>query len=83
MGNASSRGERSGESTFSPKHVTRSLRGIDFPASKEDLIEKARSENAGEEVLRHLERMPDQEYQNMADVMRGFGQSNEAEEQDE
>lgn len=83
MGNASSRGEKSGEGAFSPKQVTKSLRGIDFPASKEDLIEKARSENAGEEVIRHLERMPDQEYQNMADVMRGFGQSNEAEELDE
>lgn len=76
------RGEsRGGEGTFSPKHVTKSLRGIDFPASKEDLIEKARSENAGDEVIRHLERMPDQEYQNMADVMRGFGQSSDEPEE--
>jgi hypothetical protein len=57
--------------------VTKHLRGIDFPASKQDLLEKARSENAGEEVIQQIERMPDQEYQSMADVMKGFGQSDE------
>lgn len=69
-------GERGG-SQVAPTSVTRHLRGIDFPASKQDLLEKARSENAGDEVIQQIERMPDQEYQSMADVMKGFGQSDE------
>jgi hypothetical protein len=72
---------RGGETHVSPVSVAKHLRGIDFPASKDDLLEKARSENAGEEVIHQLERMPDQEYTSMADVMKGFGQSDEEEPQ--
>jgi hypothetical protein len=49
--------------------VAQALRGIDFPASKEDLIayvHKVRDRyQAVLEVLQHL---PEREYENMADV---------------
>ena len=61
----------------SPSNITRHLRGMDFPANVQDLIEKARENNADDEVIRQLEQMPDQEYESMADVMAGFGQSGE------
>ncbi len=54
---------------------------MDFPANLQDLIQKARDNNADDEVIQVLEQMPDQEFQSMADVMAGFGQSGE-EQQD-
>lgn len=76
------RSERQGEdrgdiSQVSPVSLTKHLRGVDFPASKQDLLERVRSANVGDEVIQQIERLPDQEYQNMADVMKGFGQTNE------
>lgn len=67
----------------SPSNITRHLRGLDFPASKQDLLDRARSDNAEPEVLELLERMPDQEYQSMADVMKGFGQANDEDDDDQ
>ncbi|MCY1059022.1 MULTISPECIES: DUF2795 domain-containing protein [Nannocystis] len=63
----------------SPINVTRHLRGIDFPARKKDLIQQAREDDADDAIIRQLERMPDQEYQDMADVMAAYGQTDEEE----
>jgi Protein of unknown function (DUF2795) len=38
------------------------LSGIDYPATKGDLVERARSQDAGEDVVQALERIPDREY---------------------
>lgn len=57
----------------SPSNLAHQLRGIDFPAGKQELIDVARRHKAGDEVIRQIERMPDQEYRSMADVMVGFG----------
>jgi hypothetical protein len=49
--------------------VTRVLRGIDFPASKEDLItyvHQVRDEAQG--VLEILHQLPERQYNSMADV---------------
>ncbi len=58
----------------SPSTIAHYLKGIDFPAGKEDLIRHARGQEADEEVVGVLDRMPDQEYGSMADVMKGVGQ---------
>jgi hypothetical protein len=42
--------------------VQKSLSGIDYPASKQNLIEHARGQGASEGVLQALERIPDREY---------------------
>jgi hypothetical protein len=63
----------------SPINITRHLRGIDFPARKQDLLEQARADDADDSIIRQLERMPDQEYQDMADVMAAYGQTNDEE----
>ncbi|MCW2237129.1 DUF2795 domain-containing protein [Azospirillum canadense] len=59
----------------SPINVTHVLKGIDFPASKQDLVKHAQSHKADDEVLDTLKKMPDQEYGTMADVMKGYGQA--------
>ncbi|MFP4072185.1 MAG: DUF2795 domain-containing protein [Desulfovibrionales bacterium] len=66
-----------GKKTHSPADIAGSLKGIDFPAGKQDLIEQARHNHADQEVIDELERFPDQEYGNMADVMKGYGQEHE------
>jgi hypothetical protein len=38
------------------------LSGIDYPATKSDLVGRARSQGAGEDVVQALERIPDREY---------------------
>jgi hypothetical protein len=37
------------------------------------LVKHAKKNNADEEVIQELNRMPDHKYSNMADVMKGFG----------
>ena len=42
--------------------VQRFLSGVDYPAGKQDLVEHARSQGAGEDVVSALEAIPDREY---------------------
>jgi hypothetical protein len=58
----------------SPANIANFLEGIDFPATKEDLVNHAEDNNAPMEVIHVLEDLPDQTYNNMADVMSGVGQ---------
>lgn len=57
-----------------PIAVEKHLKGIKFPADKQDLIAHAQQNDAPEEVLSTLERMPDREYGNAADVAKGVGE---------
>ena len=61
----------------SPANIARYLSGIDFPCNKENLVEHARQNNADNEVLETLEDLPEGEYANMADVMKGYGEERE------
>lgn len=63
-------------SGHSPVNVTHFLKGVDFPAKRNDLLQHAKQNKADSEVLQEIEQMPDQEYATMADVMKGFGKSN-------
>ncbi|MBC7908670.1 MAG: DUF2795 domain-containing protein [Rhodospirillaceae bacterium] len=65
----------SGGTQGSVANVTHALKGIDFPASKQDIIKHAQNNNADQVVLDELKNIPDEQYNNMADVMKGFGQS--------
>ena len=54
--------------------VAQALKGIDFPATKDKLVEWARKNKAPQEVLQLLQKMPSRgEYENMADVLHNFG----------
>jgi len=56
----------------SPIEVEKFLQGIDFPASKQDLIQHAEDNNAPHRVIEVLNQMPDEEYGNAADVAKGI-----------
>ncbi len=58
----------------SPANVATYLKGIDYPANKEQLVQHAQKNGAESEVMDVLNNMPDHEYGNMADVMKGYGE---------
>jgi hypothetical protein len=57
----------------SPVEIAKALRGISFPADKQDLIEHASQNEADESVMEVLEELPEREYGSMADVEKGVG----------
>jgi hypothetical protein len=58
----------------SPTDVQKALRGADYPASREDLIELARENEAPEEVVEELEsRLDETEYDGPAQVIAELG----------
>jgi hypothetical protein len=59
----------------SPIDVTKHLKGIDFPADKQDLLKHAKGQGADDGVLELMDKMPDGKYETMADVMKGVGKS--------
>jgi predicted outer membrane protein len=56
-----------------PVQVQKFLKGVDYPASKSALLEKAKSMGADENVCASLEQLPDEEFQTPADVSQAFG----------
>lgn len=45
-----------------PVQLQKHLSGLDYPASKQQLVEHARGQGADDEALSTLERLPDREY---------------------
>lgn len=64
----------------SPANVTKHLKGIDFPAEKQDLLKHAQHMKAEKVVLDEIQKMEEREYDSMADVMKSFGKEQGGEE---
>ncbi len=60
-----------------PSNVMEHIKGIDFPASKNDLVERAREEQGPDtdDVVNALEKLPDRQYNSPADVMHEVGEN--------
>ena len=56
----------------SPIEVQKSLKDIDYPVHKKDLILHAKKRGASEKVLAVLESLPDKEYTNAISVSQEF-----------
>ena len=54
--------------TPSPIDVQKALGGIEYPASKDDIVEKAEQSGAGDDVLEALRGIPDKEYEGPTEV---------------
>ena len=61
----------------SPANVTKNLKGINFPASKQDLVKHAQHEHADKEVISQLQNFEEREYGSMADVMKSYGKEHQ------
>lgn len=57
----------------STARVLEYLQGIDLPKSKSDLVKFAQSKNAPEDVIDFLNRLPDQQFRNAADITLAIG----------
>lgn len=61
--------------------VQRTLRGIAFPAEKQQLVEHAKEAGAKQEVVSELEKLPNQTFKNPADVNHALEASEMKEEE--
>ena len=58
--------------TSNAADVEQYLSGINYPADKEDLLQRARESGAPAEVIDTLEGLPEGTYRSTADVSRGI-----------
>jgi hypothetical protein len=56
-----------------PIQVQKYLKGVDYPASKQDLIKQAEKGGADENMRSVLEQLPDENFQTPADVSKAIG----------
>ncbi len=58
-----------------PVQIQKHLKGVDYPASKQDLIQQAQRQGADEKVISLLEQLPeDEEYENPTDLNKAIGE---------
>ncbi|GAA5514100.1 hypothetical protein Dcar01_02852 [Deinococcus carri] len=65
-----------GEKRINPIQLQKHLKGVDYPASKQDLLDAAGKNGADDEVRAALDALPDEEYQTPADVSQALGGRN-------
>jgi hypothetical protein len=58
----------------SPATIEHYLKGIKFPASKEDLLRQAGQHNAPHEVIETIEDLPGDRFNSPIDISKAFGQ---------
>jgi hypothetical protein len=51
------------------------LKGVDFPASKDDLIENARANGAPEDVIDMISDLSEDNFNSPIDLSKAFGES--------
>jgi hypothetical protein len=58
---------------INPIMVQRYLRGINYPVKKAGLIDKAKDNDAPKEIVAVLDKLPNKDYKNPAEVSKGMG----------
>jgi hypothetical protein len=56
-----------------PTQIQKFLKGVDYPVTKQDLLEMAQDEGADENVLNALQQIPDREYSSPVAVSKEVG----------
>lgn len=56
-----------------PIQIQKHLKGVDYPASKQDLIKHAQQQGADENIRSVLEQLPDEEFETPTDVSKAIG----------
>ncbi|HLO88470.1 MAG TPA: DUF2795 domain-containing protein [Nostocaceae cyanobacterium] len=58
-----------------PVEIQKHLKGVDYPAGRDTLIQHAKKQGADKEILSLLEQLPeDEEYDNPADLNKALGE---------
>ncbi len=58
----------------SPIEVEKCLKGVDYPAEKQDLMKCAKGNHASQEVIEVLKKLPEETYQKPTDVTKAISQ---------
>ncbi len=56
-----------------PIEVQKALKGVNYPAKKEDIVRNAKEQGADEEILRALENLSAEEFESPTDVNEAIG----------
>lgn len=59
----------------SPANLQKYLGDIDYPATKDDLLTQARRNDAPQEIIDAIERVPETRFGALQDAMKGYGES--------
>jgi hypothetical protein len=76
-GQKSSEGGRGDPEKASPAAIERYLKGIHYPASKEDLVNQAKQNSAPSDVMHVLNRFADKDYVSTIEVAKEVGRLSE------
>jgi hypothetical protein len=60
---------------ISPISLQKHLKGTSYPASKDDLVRRAQTNDAPNDVLDMIRQLPSQSYDSPTEVMRAFGKA--------
>lgn len=60
-------------SNASPAQVQKELKGVDYPASKQDLLNQVGNSGKSKEVRNLLEQIPDKKYNSPVEVSKAVG----------
>jgi hypothetical protein len=58
--------------SFDPTDVQKHLKGVDYPATKDDVISAAEHDDAPDEVIEVLQSMPGEQYDGPEEVMQAL-----------
>ena len=54
--------------------IEKALKGINFPASKQDLVQQAKQNNASQDVIQTIQKLPQDRFNSPTDVQKAWGQ---------
>lgn len=57
----------------SPANIMHHLKGIHFPAQKRDLVQQAKQNRAGQDIMEILNDIPEQKFDGVAEVLKAVG----------
>ncbi|MFC8536685.1 DUF2795 domain-containing protein [Streptomyces sp. NPDC057249] len=57
-----------------PIELQKALGGVDYPAGKDAIVDQARQNGAGDEIMAALDALPDKEYESPAQVNKEVAQ---------
>lgn len=54
--------------------IEKALKGMNYPASKQDLLQKAKQNKANKNVIQAIENLPSDQFNSPVDVQKAWGQ---------
>jgi Protein of unknown function (DUF2795) len=60
---------------LSPIQLQKHLKGTSYPATKRDLVHKAQQNNASDEIVQKIQKLPGDSFNSPKDVMKALGQT--------